>query len=295
MLIWGFNVSIIKILVAHFPPVTITSLRIFTAGVTVFIILGLTKQLRIPYKNEGVYIFFGALLSVVSHHYFLAAGLVSTTAVNAGLILGMGPLLTAVFSMILLKRKPTWIRLAGFILGGLGVTLTILAGGKGFTSMNSGDLDILLSILSQAMSFIIIRKASETMDTRLLTGYMLMIGSILLFILSLWAEPGGIHTLTDGTPLVWLAFAISAVFATAVGHMVYNYAIGQIGAAEASIFMNLSTFFSLAGAALFLSEPLFPAHFFGLILIVSGVVLGSGSLEELFLKKKNKFFYYHDK
>ncbi|AMQ21844.1 hypothetical protein A0V43_14250 [Geobacillus sp. JS12] len=33
MMIWGLNVIAIKILVEHFSPVTLTSFRIFTAGI----------------------------------------------------------------------------------------------------------------------------------------------------------------------------------------------------------------------------------------------------------------------
>ena len=35
--IWGVNVSLVKVLVEHMQPVTITSIRIFTAGLTVFL------------------------------------------------------------------------------------------------------------------------------------------------------------------------------------------------------------------------------------------------------------------
>ena len=71
--------------------------------------------------------------------------------------------------------------------------------------------------------------------------------------------------------------------------------IGKIGAAETSIFLNLSTFFSLIGAALFLKEDLLPAHFIGLFLIVTGVILGSGSLEELLMRRKVRLHEHQQK
>jgi hypothetical protein len=39
MMIWGLNVIALKILVNHFSPVTLTSFRIFTAGLVVILIL----------------------------------------------------------------------------------------------------------------------------------------------------------------------------------------------------------------------------------------------------------------
>lgn len=288
MVIWGFNVSFVKILVEHIPPVTITSFRIFTAALTVFIVLGFLRRIRLPYKSEWIYIIGGTFTSVAFHHYFLSTGLSHTSATNAGLILGMGPLLTVLLSMIFFKKKPTFITGLGFILGGIGVSITVLFGSGQLQAMNLGDFEVFLSILSQAFSFILINKATKTMDPVLLTGYMLLIGSIILFFMSIKMEPTGLTSLAGISPSVLVIFFISAVLATGLGHMIYNYSIGQVGAAEASIFLNLNTFFSVLGAALFLKEAIHPAHYIGLIFIVSGVIMGSGTLEALLLKRRKR-------
>lgn len=293
MVIWGFNVSFIKILVEHFQPVTITSLRIFTAAITVFAILSFLHRVRLPYKSEWVYIIGGTLTSVIFHHYFLSVGLTNTFATNAGLILGMGPLLTVILSMLFLKKRPTVITGLGFLLGAVGVSITVLFTSGSLQGINLGDFQIFLAILSQAFSFILINKASKTMDPVLLTGYMLLIGSIVLFVISLWIEPTGLALLSNGTPTVWIVFLISAIVATGLGHMIYNFSISQVGAAEASIFLNLNTFFSVVGAALFLNEQIKPAHFFGFILIVSGVIMGSGTLEAMILQRRKKKLELH--
>ena len=288
MIIWGFNVSILKIVVENIAPITVTSFRIFIAAITVFLILGYKRRIRWPYKKEWVYILTGSCLSVIFHHYLLADGLTKTSATNAGLILGMGPLLTALLSMLFFKKRPTLIAALGFILGGIGVSVIVLFGSGRLQSINLGDLEIFLCILSQAGSFILINKATKTMDSILLTGYMLLIGSFVLFVISTGVEPGGIETLITAKPILWIAFILSGVLATGVGMTVYNYTIGQVGAAEASIFLNLSTFFSVVGASLLINETIVPAHFIGLLLIISAVLLGSGTLEALILQKRNK-------
>ncbi len=288
MIIWGFNVSILKLVVENVAPITVTSFRIFIAALTVFLILGYKRRIRWPYKKEWVYILTGSCLSVIFHHYLLANGLTKTSATNAGLILGMGPLLTALLSMLFFKKRPTLIAALGFILGGIGVSVIVLFGSGRLQSINLGDLEIFLCILSQAGSFILINKATKTMDSILLTGYMLLIGSFVLFVISTGVEPGGIETLITAKPILWIAFILSGVVATGVGMTVYNYTIGQVGAAEASIFLNLSTFFSVVGASLLIHETIVPAHFIGLLLIISAVLLGSGTLEALILQKRNK-------
>ncbi|MGR3763263.1 DMT family transporter [Rossellomorea sp. NS-SX7] len=291
MMIWGFNVPALKTLVTEFTPVTITSLRIFTAGLTVFIILGIMKQVRKPTRRESVFIIGGGLLNVVSHHYFLSVGLTQTTSTNGGLILGTGPLLTALLASILLRNRPTVIKLIGFILGGMGVSIIVLSGGKGIGSLNSGDAMVFISIFSQALSFIIISRAAKTLDPRLLTGYMLVFGSIILFFIGLITEPEGLTQLDHASMGIWVLFLASAMLATAVGHMLYNQSIGRLGAAETSIFLNLNTFFSLVGAAIFLGETITSQHLLGLLFIILGVVCGAGTLEELIIKRKRQRFY----
>ncbi|WP_428909877.1 DMT family transporter [Niallia sp. Krafla_26] len=284
--VWGFNVSFVKILVGTVPPVTITAFRIFTAAITVFIALGLLRRVRLPKKSEMIYIIGGTFTGVVIHHYFLSSGLTATSATNAGLVLGMGPLLTVLLSIIFFRKRPSLITGLGFIVGGIGVSITVLYGNGQLQGVNIGDFQIFLCILSQAFSFILINKATKTMDSVLLTGYMLLFGSIMLFMISLVIEPHGLAALVNVTPSYVIVFLISAIMATGLGHMLYNYSISQVGAAEASIFLNLSTFFSVVGAALFLTETIHFAHFVGMIFIVSGVIMGSGTLEALLLQRK---------
>ncbi|QTC41862.1 DMT family transporter [Bacillus sp. V3] len=291
MMIWGFNVPALKTLVTEFSPVTITSLRIFTAGVTVFIILAIMKKIRKPTRRESFFIIGGGLLNVVSHHYFLSVGLTQTTSTNGGLILGTGPLLTALLASIILRNRPTVIKVIGFLLGGIGVSIIVLSGGEGLGSLNSGDALVFISIFSQALSFIIISRAAKTLDPRLLTGYMLVFGSVILFIIGLIKEPGEISQLDEAPIGIWVLFLASAMLATAVGHMLYNHSIGKLGAAETSIFLNLNTFFSLVGAALFLGEKITSYHLLGLVFIILGVICGAGTLEELIIKRKRQRFY----
>jgi len=200
----------------------------------------------------------------------------------------MGPVLTVLFATIILKRKPTTLQFTGFILGFIGVSFTVLAGSGGINTINMGDFYILLAILAQAISFIVIKQAAETMDPRLLTGYMFIIGSVALFLISLWTEQDGIASLSDVDGAIWLVFLYSAVIATGVGHMFYNYAISQLGPAETSIFLNLNTFFSLIGAAIFLNETILLSHLIGLMFIVAGVIFGSGGLEAWLIGRRRK-------
>ncbi len=286
MMAWGFNVAAIKVLVANIDPILLTSVRIFAAGLGVLGILYFMKILRLPTKKELLMIFYISIFNVVAHHGFMALGLTLTSGVNAGLIVGLGPLLTMILSTLMLSRHITVFKAFGFFLGFAGVMLTTLIGSGGIASVSIGDLYIFLSIATQAFSFILISKLNPDLDPRLLTGYMMVGGSCVIFLagLSLESNPAQILKLWD--PKLGLIFLFSAFICTAFGHMVYNFAIKQVGPAESAIFINFNSFFALLGSALFLDEVIEWFHVAGLVLIVSGVLIGTGTVDYLIRRRK---------
>ncbi|MGP4059962.1 DMT family transporter [Halobacillus sp. H74] len=286
MLVWGFNVSAIKVLVAHIDPILLTSVRVFTAGIGVLVIMSIMGLFRLPSKKELLTILSISLFNVVAHHALMGVGLLYTSGVNAGIIIGLGPLLTMVLSTILLSKKVTVFKTFGFLLGFTGVLITTLTGEDGFAGISSGDFMIFLSITAQAFSFIMISKLNPNLDPRLLTGYMLLGGSFFIFFTSLFleGEPGQILALLDTH--LFLVFLFSALICTAFGHMVYNFAIKQVGASESAVFINFNSFFAVVGSVLFLEETLFFAHIIGLVLIIAGVLIGTGALQHLWENQK---------
>ncbi|MED1865741.1 DMT family transporter [Fictibacillus nanhaiensis] len=282
MVVWGLNVTATKILVTNFLPVTITGIRVLTAGLTVFLLLSIIKKVRWLTKKEFWYVFLASIFNVVAHHYFLSIGLTETTATNGGLIMGMSPLLTTILAISFLGTPLTLLKSVGLLLGFSGVAFIVLEGNSQVAGISFGDGYILLSVLTQAVSFILIKRVAHTLDPRLMTGYMMVIGSLFLIVIGLIEEPQGFAGVVENSTVsLWLIYFASACIATAVGHMLYNEAIGKIGASEASIFINLNPFFALVGAYIFLGEQILFQHIFGFLLIITGVLLGSGAVEEI--------------
>src|SRR5699024_8895667 len=110
--------------------------------------------------------------------------------------------------------------------------------------------------------------------------------SMIIFTVSIIVERnvGQITKLFD--PKLGSIFLFSAIIATAFGHMVYNYAVKHVGPAETAIFVNLNTFFALFGTVIFLGETLYKGHYIGLLLIVVGVFVGSGTIDYFLRRHK---------
>ncbi|GAA0439678.1 DMT family transporter [Lentibacillus halophilus] len=288
MLIWGLNVSAIKVLVEAIDPIVLQSFRVMTAGIAVLVISAVMGIFRLPYKHEWLIIFSIAIFNVILHHTFLAVGLEKTSGINGSLILGMNPLITVMMAFIILRQRVTWLRVFGFILGFTGVVVTTLTGSGELTGVSLGDLIVFSGVFVQSFSFVLISKLKPTFDARLATGYMLVFGSIVIFLTSqaIGSDIQEITRLFDWQLIA--VFLFSAILATAFGHMTYNHAIKQVGPAESAIFINMNTLFAVTGSAIFLNETITANHVIGFTLILCGVFIGTGALEYVFMKRKGQ-------
>lgn len=288
MLLWGFNVAAIKVLVTSMDPIILTAFRIFVAGIAVLVACIFMKIFRWPTRKELTVILYISIFNVMLHHIFIALGLKFTMGVNTALILGTGPLFTMILAVILLGNRVSRLRIFGFVLGFIGVAVTSLSGLSGFNGVSIGDLFILGGVLTQAFSFILISKSHADFDPRLLTGYMLVIGSLAIFVTSFLLESniGQITQLFSWK--LGFVFLFSALMCTAFGHMVYNYAIKKVGPAESAIFINFNTVFAVVGSVIFLQESVTYYHGIGFVLILTGVLMGTGTIEYLWVERRKK-------
>lgn len=275
MAIWGFNVIAVKIVVSEFPPVTITAFRVFIAFLALVPFIFYKKLYRKLTRKEWYYVIGISTFGIFGFQYFMSVGLNNTTATNAGIILGASPIATAIAAAIFLKDKLTNQRGLGFVLGFIGVTVIIMAGSNEGFAISMGDLYLCVAVIVQTISFVLIKKASETLNTTYMTGMTLLIGSFIILIIGFITEPNGISQIPGGSGVAWGLLIFSGFVATGLGYLIVNSAIQQVGAGNSAIFLNLSPFFSVISAYFVLHEIIYMSHWAGFGLIVIGVLLGA--------------------
>ena len=286
MFIWGINVSMLKLLVSDIPPLVMQGTRIFLAGITLFLILLVMKKKIIYKETPWKWVLLATLLGVICHHSLLAIGINQTTAVKSSLILGLAPLITAIIAIVTRATSLTKLRFTGFIIGFLGIIIAVVDDVSAVAAFGLGDMYVLGSIIVQAFSFFVIRKITLTIPPLVLTAYMLTIGSTVIMLYNLIITPTSFVAFAHLDWKLWTVFLFSAILATAVGHSLFNSMIKKIGTAETAIFNNLSTIFALMGAVVILNEQMHLSQIFGCLLIIIGVLIGTGGLEEWLRKRK---------
>lgn len=285
--IWGLNVVFLKVLVENMPAQTMTAFRIMIAGVTALIIVLFTKELRRLTKREWTFTILGMIFGVMAHHLFLALGLQSIPASNASLILALVPIATAVLGVIFLGENLTKARITGFVLALFGVFLIQGATVDAF-SLSIGEGMLFISMFAQAISFIFIKKATATLDSKAVTTVMYLSGSLGLLILALVMEPSGLEGMAEASVGVYAVLFMSGIVATGIGHMVFNSAIQKIGASKTAIFNNFVPFFGVIFSVIFLKEVININQIIGFVFIVTGVLFGTGYIERVLKKRKLK-------
>ncbi|MDI7743081.1 DMT family transporter [Lysinibacillus fusiformis] len=286
MFLWGSNVSLLKLLVFDIPPLVMQGTRIFLAGITLFLILIVMKKKIIYKEMPWKFVLLATLLGVIAHHSLLATGIEQTTAVKTSLILGLAPLITAIIAVATRATSLTRLRFTGFVVGFLGIIIAVVDDVSAVTAFVVGDVYVLGSIVVQAFSFFVIRRITLTIPPLVLTAYMLTIGSSVMMLYNLVVTPASFAAFANLDLKLWSVFLFSAIFATAVGHSLYNSMIKRLGAAETAIFTNLSTIFALIGAVVILGEEMHLSQIFGCMLIIVGVLIGTGGLEEWIKKRR---------
>src|SRR5579864_2884071 len=189
-LLWSFAFVAGKIGVTYCPPLILLAARFSIAGV---LILGITalrgERWSLSLRDTLVF----ALIGVANNALYLGLGYTGLQTVSAGLgglIVSANPVFTAALAALLLNEQLTWRKVAGLLLGILGVASIVWHRMSVGTDSLHGILFTLASLAS------------------------IVLGTILFKLLapkgSLWVG-NGIQNLAGGLALLPFAFTLSSV------------------------------------------------------------------------------------
>lgn len=217
-----------------------------------------------------------AVTGVFLFNSLVYLSLTYTTSINAALINGATPILALFVAAILGGGRPTGRRLAGSLVGLLGVAWVVSRGSvETLTSLspNRGDLLMLGAALCWAAYTVVGGQVSRTLSPLAATT----VSAVLA--LPLLAATGGYELLTRPigaiTPAVASGVLYIGLAASVVAFLAWNTGIGRIGAARGTIFVNLVPVFTAVVAVPVLGERLGLAQVLGGLMVLAGVTLVS--------------------
>lgn len=273
--IWGVNFTIGKSALAEFSPLSFITLRYGIAAFLLTLTLIVTREKwKIQREDWGKLIFLAFVGNTINALLFIS-GLAYSSASIAALLATAAPpfvaLLNLLYGMESLNRF-LWLGIGLSFVGIFGITGE--NAGWQFDWDQQGFKGNLLLIgttitwsIYTAFGKPLLRKYSPLQITTHTTG----IGFILLIP---FVFPALLHQNWDRISIEsWMAVFYAGVFAAAIAHVIWYYAVKHIGSTRTVIYSNLTPLVGVLTAWLYLGEQLTPLEILGACMILAGIYL----------------------
>ncbi|HET9643131.1 MAG TPA: DMT family transporter [Burkholderiaceae bacterium] len=253
----GSSVVVGKIVSSHLP-VFLTSFIRFVIAAACMLPLCLLMRggLRIPTRREWVLLGVQSLFGVFLFSVCLLYGLQRTSALAAGITLGMLPAVNALLSVLVLRESLTPRALIGIGLSVAGAVLLELRSGTGsaeVTTSLTGLLLVLGAVACEALFSVIGKLSGGTQSPMSMTTWIILIGVVLF-------APAAMHDAMQvdfaAVPAsVWWLLAYYGVVVTVVGFSLFYLGLSKISAVAAGVHMSWAPLSAMVIAAIVLGEP----------------------------------------
>jgi len=274
-LTWATNMALGRWLRDDIGPLTLSAARFLIASLLFAALL----QRRPPAERrlgQDRWLLLGMALSGVAFFTpILYLGLRFTTAVNATLINGLGPLITGLLSALLIQEPMSGRQLTGAIVGLAGVIVLISNGSLAIwrgVRGNIGDLIMLGAVTLWGLYSVLGRQVMRHRSALSATAWSVLLGLPLLLVAAGWeirTFPLSIH------PQVILAVLYIGIAPAVIGFLSWNTGVRRLGSSGAMVFYNTLPLYGALVGHLFLGESIGPAHLLGGALIIGGGLWGA--------------------
>ena len=196
---------------------------------------------------------------------FQQAGMLYTTAGNAGFITSLYVVLIPVTLFIIWREKMHWMSIAAVALAGLGAFL-LSTGGR--FELKDGDMLELTGALFWTFHVIILGKFASKFEALTFSVGQLFVCAILNLGIGFFAEP----MMTFNWPLMF-AIAYTAFFSLGLCYTLQVWAQRHTPPEDAALILSLESVFAVISGWLILNEKLVSTQIIGCVLIFVAVAL----------------------
>ena len=275
--LWGGSFFFAEIALESLPPLTIVTLRVGLAAITLWLVV---LALKLPIPNSApIWIAFltMGLLNNVLPFSLIVWGQSQISSGLAAILNATAPLFGVIVAGILLRdESATLIKLTGVFVGFAGV-IVMMDLSSIATSSLLAQLAILAAALSYACASVYGRRFKATGLNPILVAAGQVTGSTLLLLpIALWVD--GNDPYANVPTQVWAAIISLAVFSTAAAYILYFKLLASAGATNILLVTLLVPVSAILLGWLFLKESLQTPHIIGMAMIALGLSAIDGRL-----------------
>jgi drug/metabolite transporter (DMT)-like permease len=269
-LLWSFAFVAGKIGVTDCPPLILLTARFSLAGI---LILGISavrgEGWQLTWRDAAVF----AILGVANNALYLGLGYTGLKTVSAGLgglIVSANPVFTAIFAALLLGEALTWRKVAGLLLGILGVAFIVWHRISVGTDSLHGILFTLASFASIVAGTILFKLLAPKGSLWVGNGIQNLAGGLALLPFAFTLSSVG-----DIVPSVRLlgAFAFLVLGGSILAYLLWFHLLKVCGATAASAYHFLMPPLGMLFAFLVLGEHVELRDLMGIVPVALGIYL----------------------
>ncbi len=274
---WGLSFISTKVLLRRLAPIQIAFLRHAIASVATWIAVAVARpDIRVSLRHLPTMLT-AAIVGIPIYYYFENTGLLHLSAATASIITASTPAMTAAIESIFYRRRLPVAGWAGILVSAGGVALVVqsgaaqaaAAGAAGRSEFLLGAALLLVSAFAWSLYTIFNRPNVISYGALTTNVYQITFATIVLYAATLrrgipWGE-------VSSSPDVLLNLGYLGIFCSAVGYLLYLYALRSLGPTVVSAFINLVPVFGVAGSALILGERVTLVQLMGGAIVVLGI------------------------
>jgi len=284
VLIWSINAIVSKMSAAAIDPAAISFYRWLLALLILapFALPGVWRN-RQQIKQSWWKLLVLGLLGMVLYQSLAYYAAHSVSALFMGILNALIPLLTVLFSVVIIRLAPTQGILLGSLLSFSGLVWLVSEGNPAQLlshGLGKGEIMMFAASASYALYGVLTKRWAIPLPNWQSLWMQIFFGVLLLTPNFLRAPDVSLNT--HNIPLILFA----AIPASIVAPFLWVQGVMRMGASTASIFMNLAPIFTAIIAVTFLNESLHSYHFIGGGITLAGVVLAQNLRKPLIPKRK---------
>ncbi|RFU65482.1 DMT family transporter [Peribacillus glennii] len=271
--IWGATFVMVQNAISFLEPFSFNAVRFLMAFLLLLVWYLLFSHKKMIAWNTAL-LFSGAKLGLwlFLGYAFQTFGLLYTSPAKAGFITGLSVVLVPLFSLALIKQKPTRNALLGVTAATLGLYLMTVVENSSFTI---GDVLVFLCAISFAMHIITTARFAGVFPALPLTIVQIFTVSLLSFISGAFFEDFSV-VLNPGVMLkteVWLALFVTSSLATAFAFLAQTYFQAYTSPTRVAVIFAMEPVFAALTSFFWIGERLTYNSIAGCLFIFLGMIL----------------------
>lgn len=253
--LWGLSFPAISVGLENLPPLLFAAFRYDVAAALLVGYAVVTTDTWWPSGRDNVLAIIAGGLFLIAGNGLLFIGQQTVPSGVAAILQALVPIVTALWALALLGERLSGIGILGVVVGFAGIGLVVqpdpgnLLGGD-----TLGRLIILGQVVSVSLGGVLIQRLRPSMERIAMTGWAMLLGSVVLHLLSL--ARGEQLTIAGGDPLTLAMVAYLGVFSTAIAFIIYFTILSERGAFETSLVTYLVPIVATVAGVFILGESI---------------------------------------